>query len=115
MVTKPKTPRGRPKKSTKVKPDEGSAPSDNLPPEDPVLQNAKPDSEDEEAQSVAPDTNVRLAHVEMLLSKQSDDMSVLAKERDELKAKVASLTLKVAALLRDKEQLLLELNSARKK
>lgn len=113
MVTKPKAPRGRPKKTAKPKEEEVTA-SEALTPEDAVLQNVKPQEEEEGSPVEEISPSVRLAHVELLLSKQADDMTVLSKERDELKAKVASLSLKVSALLRDKEQLQLELNVARK-
>lgn len=115
MVTKTKSARGRPKKSdTKPKSETELFQDEGLPSEEPSADNTETFTEQESSVSES-ELTARVAHLEMLLAKQADDITVMATERDELKAKVTSLTLKLSLLLRDKEQLQLELNAARKK
>lgn len=57
----------------------------------------------------------RCALLEISLAKQTDEISRLVAERDELKADVTSLTLRISALVSEKQQLLLELSSLRQK
>lgn len=57
----------------------------------------------------------RCSHLDLLLAKQTDELTQVIAERDSLRARIAALSVRIGYLIAEKEQLQLELNRTRNK